>query len=447
MATKTTPVLSTIPAFDAEFGQPGKESLAAPVLKFSWSDGLVKKNRVVIYDYDDRSNIVYDCTITTMALKHQLHNTLDNSDKVQTTTYNLQNGHKYVAVVYVFPEENDMSPASNEVIFYCYSYPTFKFENFTSFFNGNIANVETTSLQLRVSYEQIEGERLNEYCFKVLDYNNKEILVSNTKYSNESSVTLRHTFGGVSETETNAYGELQYDRAYTAVCEGVTEHGIEIRVLQKFVVKPINTGAGALITAENIGDGTVSIVSNYKILNAVCSTDKPFYQVDESGNAYAIDLTDGDYVEFIDGFVFTDPYAIIVKGKFQTGKLLTLKTVDGVTAYLSLEEYTYTNPPLLYFSFTVLDDSGNMTYKIRTDFWYNDIEVRDDMLIINNVDNTTVENGVLIFDTPSTLSVTPDLISIDKDVLVFDVKESVTTLKLMCRNGLFNLKHKNEEVG
>ena len=130
MALNTRPVLSSIPAFDAKFGTPGKENVTAPILRFGWKDGVVYKNRVVIREYEGSQKIVYDCTIETMALKHPLHNELDNSNKVQVVTYALNNGHKYIANVYVCTSDEEWSLASNDVIFYCYSTPTFKFTNF-----------------------------------------------------------------------------------------------------------------------------------------------------------------------------------------------------------------------------------------------------------------------------------------------------------------------------
>ena len=52
MSLNAKPTLSSILAFDAEFGTTGKENIEAPVLKFSWRDGLARKNRVVIRDYN-----------------------------------------------------------------------------------------------------------------------------------------------------------------------------------------------------------------------------------------------------------------------------------------------------------------------------------------------------------------------------------------------------------
>ena len=192
MALNARPTLSSISAFDAEFGTSGKEHINAPILKFSWKDGVSRKNRVVIRDYDTNEK-VYDCTITTMALKHQLHNQNDTSDKIQVVTYNLQNGHKYIANVYVYTSDDEESLASNDVIFYCYNTPTFKFTNFTSFMgeNTNIALINSSSINLTVSYLQNDGEPLNNYVFELKDYKGNTLLLSNVKYSSLSEDILR----------------------------------------------------------------------------------------------------------------------------------------------------------------------------------------------------------------------------------------------------------------
>ena len=159
MALDSRPILSSISAFDADFGTLNKENIAAPILKFSWRDGVVKKNRVTIRDYDT-NEYVYDCTIATMALKHKLHNKYDVSDKVQVVTYNLQNGHKYIANVYVCTTDEEWSLASNDIIFYCYSSPTFMFTNFNTYLGEGTetAVVDNSSVNLIVKYYQDNNE-------------------------------------------------------------------------------------------------------------------------------------------------------------------------------------------------------------------------------------------------------------------------------------------------
>lgn len=368
MSLNAKPVLSTIPAFDADFGTPGKENITAPILKFSWKDGVVKKNRVIIRDYDT-GETVYDCTIETMALKHQLHNQLDTSEKVQVVTYSLKNGHKYVAQVYVYSIDNVESLASNSVIFYCFNTPIFRFTNFTRYIGeGNkIALVDSNSINLTVSYSQNDNELLSYYKFILQDYNGKKLLESEVKYSSLSDDTLRYTLGGMSETPEDKYGNIQLNQAYKIICKGETKHGIVVETEQRFVVKPISSGVGALVNAKNSKTGNITIYSNYKIMNANCSTDNPTYIYDEFGKPYAIDLSKGDYVEFIDGFIIKNPYEIIFSGKFKKGRIITLTNSDGIVGTVDLIEVTYTQVPYYYFCFSIEKDG--IHYRIMTEYF------------------------------------------------------------------------------
>lgn len=418
MALNARPILSTISAFDAYFGTPNKEHISAPVLKFSWKDGIVMKNRVVIRDYDTNEK-VYDCKITTMALKHQLHNQYDKTDKVQVVTYNLKNGHKYIANVYVYTSDGEESLPSNDSIFYCFNMPTFEFTNFNKYLGEgtDIAVINSSSVNLTVKYSQEDGEPLNSYNFELQDFNGKTLEVSSTKYSTISEDILRYTIGGIDETYIDKYGNIQVDRAYKVICRGQTQHGIEVYIEQKFVVKLITSGVGALITAENIGDGNVAISSNFKVMNAQCSVKNPMYLLDEDGNPYAIDLSHGEYVEFIDGFLFQKPYEIIFTGEFKKGNLITFKNVDGDYGYISLDTIEYTTFPYYYFSFKIKRDG--MFHEVRSNYFryrpdlYNDfIAAKVDVSYHNGLYNIKADidyrdaNFVVLDDTRGNVNVT-----------------------------------------
>ncbi len=138
-------------------------------------------------------------------------------------------------------------------------------------------------------------------------------------------------------------------------------------MLNKIVVKPIASGVGALVKAENVGDGTVVVYSNFKIMNARCSTETPTYLSDEDNQPYAVDLSKNDYVEFIDGFRIRPPYELIFQGNFKEGKLITLTNGDGQTGFIALKKISYTNTPFYYFSFET--EYGAISHEIRTDYF------------------------------------------------------------------------------
>lgn len=406
MALSIRPTLSSILAFDAEFGTSGKEHIEAPVIKFSWRNGVVRKNRLRIVDYDTNEE-VYNCIITSMALRHQLHRNgvaIDNEEVVQNCNYNLQNGHKYKAYISVFTTDGIESEESEYVIFYCFSTPTFEFINFDTMTSdsdnsGNkVAVVNSTSVNLLVKYNQNEDEKISSYIFELLDSSNKSLYITNVKYnaSDATEVVLRHTIGGIDESIQDVLGNIDLDSAYTVICRGQTQHGIEVETRQKFIVKLPITGVGALISAKDQGDGTVVISSNYKITNTQCSNEYPIYVLNEQGQPYAIDLTHGDYVEIIDGFVMQKPYEIIFKGDFNPGKLITLRSVGepiGDTGeykyeygYIYLKKIDYTIIPSYYFSFYI--EREGIEYEIRTDYYFYETDV-----VTAEVDVSYNDNG------------------------------------------------------
>lgn len=376
MASK--PILYTISAFDAEFGTSGKELLSAPIFKYSWKDSIARYNKLEIVDYSTNKQ-VYVCTIKTMRLQHELHRsgTSSENEKItQTVPYNLKNGKKYKARIYVgiTNDVNDILPTPSDwVVFYCFPTAQFEFTNFNTFSDkhNTIAIVNANSLDLSVTYNDnhVNGlrEPLKYYYFQLKDYNGKVLLTSDTKYSSLSSDVLRYHLGGIAETSENDDGSLKYDEAYTIGCYGETQHGIVVSTEQKFVVKVEAFGVGALVKTKNLGDGRILISSNYKIINANCSTENPKYVYDEDGNPYAVDFTQGDYVEFIDGFTMTSPYEIIFNGDFKPGTLITLKNSAQDIGYIGLGKITYTTSPWYYFYFKT--EINNVSHEVRTDYF------------------------------------------------------------------------------
>lgn len=388
MALNVRPILSFISAFDAEFGESdkNKEKLEAPVFRFSWTEGVVKKNRLRIVDYATNEE-VYNCIITTMSRTHKMHKEVTGNESiVQSCPYSLVNGKKYKAYISVFTVDNVESLESEAVIFHCVTMPEFKFTNFKKFSGDGdsaIAVVESSSLDCVVDYTQNEAEQenLSSYYYELVDYNGKTIYKSATKYVASWDTTLRFSIGGVDETEKELTGEIKYDEAYTIICSGETQHGLILYTEQKFIVKVPVSGVGALIHAENVGDGRVLISSNYKIMDGICSNDNPKYVLDENGKPYAIDLTQGDYVEFVEGFTMYIPYEIIIKGEFKSGELVTLKGKDfikGTQEYVTtcgilyLKTIDYTTFRFYYFSFEV--EKNGILYEIRSDYFRYDKE-------------------------------------------------------------------------
>lgn len=365
MASK--PILSSIPAFDARFGTEGYEHLKAPIFLFSLEYGayVARENRFEIREYNTNT-IVYDNTIVTQELKHEIN-------PYYYKNGGLKNDTKYIARVAVFDEydtdEDKRSPLySNEVIFYCYKEPTINFINFKKQEDPNEPPVvESTSVTFAVLYGKSNVLPMNSYHFELLDHYGNVLDKSEVRYNVNPGNILRWAVGGVDETERDENNVIVPDREYKVIFTGECKHGFIVHIEQKFIVSLKISGVGALVIAENVGDGTVAINSNFKIMNAICSTDNPKYLKDKDGNFYAIDLTDGNYVEYIDGFTFEEPYELIVKGEFEVDKLITLRSSDGTEGYIKLNKITYTTVPYYYFSFSI--EKEGILYEIRSEYF------------------------------------------------------------------------------
>lgn len=296
------PSLNKILAFDASVGT---------TINFSWTGGQARKNRVIIREYDTQKK-VYDCIETTMALKHTLHLSSDTSDDVYTqeVKYALENGKRYIATVIIYDMYSNESLPSNEVTFYCFSTPIVEFINFDNFDSATkIAKVSYNSVYLNVHYSQSDGEVLSEYAFVLHNYNGDILLQSKTFYGSTSDDNLQYTLGGITDTEKDANGNLEYNRYYCIDFIGTTTHGMSVKKSQKFVVQKDTGGVGALIGIEKSYDGNIVISSNFRIVNSSFDGEEKYLK-DSDDNPYAIDLTDGQKLNYFDSFSMKEPWYI-----------------------------------------------------------------------------------------------------------------------------------------
>lgn len=360
------PVLNKISAFDAKNGT---------TISFSWSGAQSHKNRLVIKEYDSPHRTVYDCTIKTMALKHTLHIKEEDASISQKIPYGLFNGKRYLASVYVYDIYNNESLKSNDVEFYCFSTPIFEFTNFTNIDHSNTAKVSTNSIYLNVKYIQTDGEVINEYKFTLFDSFGNELISSKIFYGSSDNDNLQWTLGGITDTEKKTNGELDYNKSYSIVCEAETIHGMSLSIEQKFVVQKDMGGVGALIDLHTLPDHTVSISSNFKIVNAVIDGEEKYLN-DETGDPFALDLSNGDNLSYFDGFNMTSPWAITsIVGDCQPNSILmTCTNNNGDSFVVSYIVKKYSLVEKAYFLFE--SSVGNTHYILRSDYlpitdkWY-----------------------------------------------------------------------------
>lgn len=160
----------------------------------------VVANRLTIKNGSNTT--VYNSTETTFTLTHTL------------PAGTLTNGTTYTAYLNTKNSSNEFSSNSNTIQFTCYTTPSFSFTNLV---NG--ANITTSSYNFEVSYNQTQGEKLQEYSFKLYDYGSNLIATSGIIYTNASTAaySTQYTFGGFSNAT-----------SYYIECTGVTAGGTEI---------------------------------------------------------------------------------------------------------------------------------------------------------------------------------------------------------------------------
>ena len=168
----TTPLLYTVPAFDATNEQ---------VFTFlSVGGSQVVANTLTIKNNATLAT-VYERTQVSYRFAHVL------------PANTLTNGTYYQATLTTKDAEGNVSNASVPIQFYCYTAPTFEITNMP---NNNV--VTNSSFAFNVRYNQIQGEMLNAYVFNLYSISGALISTSGLKYTTQSSlpITLSYLFSG-----------------------------------------------------------------------------------------------------------------------------------------------------------------------------------------------------------------------------------------------------------
>lgn len=271
--TAYKPIITNISAFDATVGT---------TIYFTWKGTQAFQNELVIRDSETLEIVYKYKTDRNMLLRHEMNLLLGSTNTDVTGT--LQNGKQYQATITVFDKNGIQSAASDPSTFWCFSNPTLRITN-EDVLNGIIT---TSSLYLSFFYSQSEGEVLNEYYVELFDETRQLVHSSQIYYGSNSEEYLEYRIEG-----------LLNNHSYYTNIHIKTTHGIELETgLIPFSVKYDKMGAGALIYLRDLGNGNVSIGSNFKIIDVKANPDPPTFINNEE-----IDLRDPDsWVNFFDGF-------------------------------------------------------------------------------------------------------------------------------------------------
>lgn len=272
------PILHLVSTFDSRNDQE---------IRFVWEGNQSFGNICIVRD-NLTDAIVYQSTQTTMQLRHLL------------PANSLTNGKLYNIRIATIDINNNISDYSSPVLFYCFTYPTFKFTNISSNFI-----IRNATYQINMSYSQIENEPLESYVIELFDESKNLLQSSGTKYEEE----IKHTFANLEDNQT-----------YYFKATGRTLNGLEIET--DYILVSVNYEQPqiySILTLENIKEsGLIKIQSNIRIVE--CHTTKPPIFIDGE----FIDLRD-DTLKIYEGFSLDKDYIMRCSGyNINQGLIMTI---------------------------------------------------------------------------------------------------------------------------
>lgn len=267
----------------------------------------IVKNKITIRNNIDNS-IVYTNTLETFAF---------NQEVIANT---LVNGGYYNYFFNTYDINNNESPISNIVPFYCFTQPTLTFTNIS-----NNTTIESSNFLFIVEYNQIQGELLDNLKFILYDINGTILSESETLYSTSiPPFQMSYLFEG-----------MDNNTSYQIQVVGSTVNGTAIRSQRiTFEVRFENPSVYTKIDLENKCDeGYVQFRSNLVFIDAQSNPDPPIYLEDKTVDLNRI----GSWVEWLQGYNI--PSNFILELWFTPallGEFCKLWNVSSLNKYLQL---------------------------------------------------------------------------------------------------------------
>lgn len=199
----------------------------------------------------------------------------------------LTNGEYYSATLVTYDAQDNVSPTSNTIQFYCFSQPVFAFTNIP------VTNIiENSSYNFELQYDQAQGELLNSYIINLYDSTQSQISTSGTQYVTVSTpppITVNYTFGGFEDKIT-----------YYIEGIGLTVNGTQITTGKiQFTVTYVAPVAFTTIElTNNCSGGYINIQSNLALIEGQSNPSPPIY-IDNK----EVDLrVNGSWVKWVQGY-------------------------------------------------------------------------------------------------------------------------------------------------
>lgn len=290
----TTPLLYTVPAFDATNEQ---------VFTFlSVGGSQVVANTLTIKNNATLAT-VYERTQVSYRFAHVL------------PANTLTNGTYYQATLTTKDAEGNVSNTSAPIQFYCYTTPTFEITNMP---NNNV--VTNSSFAFNVRYNQIQGEMLNAYVFNLYSISGALISTSGLKYTTQSSlpITISYLFSGFEDSA-----------SYSVEVNGETVNGTQLttgKIPFTTNYKKPDTFSSLTLT-NNCKGGYITIKSNVVAIDGIVTPEPAVYIDDKE-----IDLrNEGSSVVWEDGYIIGQNWTMRIWGRDFTpdSEIFRFSNVNG----------------------------------------------------------------------------------------------------------------------
>jgi len=308
----TRPTLITVPSFDAT--QPYTFTFVVQ----SGSAQIVA-NQLTIRRQSD-NQIVYDEKQETFKYEH-----IVNANKLTNGTY-------YNAVVSVFDADDNQSPTSIPIQFWCYSTPSITLTNIPT--NNIITNA---SFNFTFAYAQNEGEALNSYVVNLYNAFQTQITTSGVVYAQNGTPPYNGNY---------LFAGFEDNTVYYIEILGTTVNGAIVSTGQiQFTVKYSRPDLFTLIElTNNCEEGYITLKSNIILIEGESNPSPPTYIDDKE-----VDLTqDESWVEWNDGYSISGDFLarLWFRKPNSYAQIMQFSNTDGQTITLSyMQGYENVNAP------------------------------------------------------------------------------------------------------
>lgn len=290
----TTPILYSIPAFDATQAQ----TFTFAVLggdQVTGSTLTIKDNATL--------TTVYSGTQTSFRFEHVL------------PANTLTNGTYYQATITTRDAQGNESNPSSSIQFYCFTQPTFEISNMPS---GNV--VTNSSFAFNVTYNQEQGELLNAYVFNLYSASGSLISTSGTQYNVSSVLPLVVSY---------LFSGFEDKTAYSIEVTGATVNGTKISTGRiGFTTNYVAPDTfSTLFLNNNCKGGYITIESNIVGIDGKTEPEAPTY-IDNK----EIDLRrEGSYVLWDEGYSVRGDWTMRLWGRDFTAnsQIVRMSSANG----------------------------------------------------------------------------------------------------------------------